>query len=218
VVDEARQVRQLVVRKQQLDGLDPLEQRRGGTGARQQAWALRTRGYDVVSRHPEFEDVLAENVAELAPGARRARIERMSTGSMIRNGAGGADPWHIVDVETLDVDMVALVIRQVEVESRPTRSLRLLLFRRFDVAAHPAPLQFFLHLSLVLQGRCFDVLRVLPVCDPMNSGVRPMSDDRYRVGCFIPATVSRRRSGRRARDRAGGTSRSGVRGASIVEF
>jgi hypothetical protein len=45
----------------------------------------------------------------------------MSVCSMINeeaNGAGGADPWHIVDVETLDVDTVALVIRQVEVSPR----------------------------------------------------------------------------------------------------
>ncbi|GAA1330687.1 hypothetical protein [Pseudonocardia xinjiangensis] len=34
------------------------------------------------------------------------------------NGAGGADPWHIVDVETLDVDTVTLVIRQVEISPR----------------------------------------------------------------------------------------------------
>jgi hypothetical protein len=35
-----------------------------------------------------------------------------------RNG-GGADPWHIVDVETLDAETVAMVIRQVEVSPRP---------------------------------------------------------------------------------------------------
>jgi phthalate 4,5-dioxygenase oxygenase subunit len=32
-----------------------------------QPWAFRTRGYDVVSRHAEFEDVLAEHQAELMP-------------------------------------------------------------------------------------------------------------------------------------------------------
>jgi phthalate 4,5-dioxygenase len=33
-----------------------------------QAWAFRTRGYDVVSRHAEFEDVLEEHMSELTPG------------------------------------------------------------------------------------------------------------------------------------------------------
>jgi len=45
----------------------------------------------------------------------------MSVSSMTdgeANGAGGADPWHIVDVETLDVDTIGLVIRQVEVSPR----------------------------------------------------------------------------------------------------
>lgn len=34
------------------------------------------------------------------------------------SGVGGGDPWHIVDVETLDVDTVVLVIHQVEVSPR----------------------------------------------------------------------------------------------------
>jgi hypothetical protein len=58
----------------------------------------------------------------------------MNTGSMISvevNGAGGADPWHIVDVETLDVDTVALVIRQVEVSPRPDH----LVYRESEIDA-----------------------------------------------------------------------------------